>query len=1060
MSAVGEKTLGARAANAPVWPEEPYKGLNFFTAADAPLFTQRDEEIENCAARVDDFTARVLLLHGFSGMGKSSFLRAGLMPRLQAPPEGGCKFFFLRNSAGEPIVVRCTNDPVARIHEALLEAVSADKRLRQETRAAVLEILRPPIPADRKQAAEGILSALERLTDGLAPILALPIDQAEEVLTLPQPVGKDHNRRVAFFYLLEEICHRRLDMRAIVSFRTEYCGRFCSFFKIPPTLTITSAALPRSGLVDFYLGPIIEPERIADIIRLPSQVEIVDKQGVSSKVYGFEFAPGVPEKIAADLLTLSGESSTLPVLQVVCRNLYERCKQDPRHLIDMRQYERIGGVEGALDSYIFVAITGAVEDAGQSKPRQFEIESWCAVLCNLVGQREIGTITSLILSEDRLVKAARAENVGAEPKLVLRAMARPHWRVLRVLTRPGSEDRFYSLGHDCLGGALSRWDETNGVKLKAQKEAKIELAKQRDRYRYRISALMVSVILAVSGVSSGMSFYRDVRGNIESLNTTATYTDNFQLRQRLLMLAASSRSSERWPTWLLGPLGSVADNQLRATLLRAPVLFGVGPAALDPNADKLAHLDYEGENGEVTIRDLNEATQRDSIVGGPSKSEPLKISLAGIVEPSYRMATKPPPVIGYAKLESGELGRAEWGVVVGPGNAPIRSDQKDGNEQANNINNRMIVIDPVTHSQKELKISTKGFQPNELLFPPMLDFGAGRLRLTSMKLGDNGMPSDLYIEPIGLPDLQGDTLGAQSFARKIDWQPRYQAARRTPVFAVDCDKFAFLGIPELKGADTTRSERPTASDPPLRQFTLYAGAFDDNGVSGQSLGIVAATSELTDTSVTIARGCATALVRLSAGVEVAKDGVPPAQLRDQLIVTDLNGIGTAQKKPSIIYLPPKLKGFVRQPFSLQSPPLVATPSREPGAWRVAWQVENGVAVVDARESPSGAEGLLDDDAPFLTGLPQERANTRMTMTASGNFLLVSLQNGLSNKPEFRVLDLRIKSRKQLLDRLTPIQLRAEACRIARSLSGGEKVEANERIVWFHNEDAEQPCGAN
>ena len=31
------------------WPSEPYKGLNFFTSEDAPLFSQREDAIEECA---------------------------------------------------------------------------------------------------------------------------------------------------------------------------------------------------------------------------------------------------------------------------------------------------------------------------------------------------------------------------------------------------------------------------------------------------------------------------------------------------------------------------------------------------------------------------------------------------------------------------------------------------------------------------------------------------------------------------------------------------------------------------------------------------------------------------------------------------------------------------------------------------------------------------------------------------------------------------------------------------------------------------------------------------
>jgi len=71
---------------------------------------ERDEDIEDCAALVDDFTTRVLILHGSSGSGKSSFIRAGLIPRLELAAEASCSFFFLRQASdtSEPLVPRMT----------------------------------------------------------------------------------------------------------------------------------------------------------------------------------------------------------------------------------------------------------------------------------------------------------------------------------------------------------------------------------------------------------------------------------------------------------------------------------------------------------------------------------------------------------------------------------------------------------------------------------------------------------------------------------------------------------------------------------------------------------------------------------------------------------------------------------------------------------------------------------------------------------------------------------------------------------------------------------------
>src|SRR4051812_28302171 len=65
------------------WPEQPYRGLNFFRPQDRPLMAGRDTDVATCAERLAHPETRVLLVHGSTGCGKSSFLRAGLIPAME-----------------------------------------------------------------------------------------------------------------------------------------------------------------------------------------------------------------------------------------------------------------------------------------------------------------------------------------------------------------------------------------------------------------------------------------------------------------------------------------------------------------------------------------------------------------------------------------------------------------------------------------------------------------------------------------------------------------------------------------------------------------------------------------------------------------------------------------------------------------------------------------------------------------------------------------------------------------------------------------------------------------
>jgi ABC-type uncharacterized transport system fused permease/ATPase subunit len=61
-------------------PVSPYKFLDYFEPEDADLFFGRDQEIRQLQRKFH--AARLLILHGESGTGKTSLIRAGLLPRL------------------------------------------------------------------------------------------------------------------------------------------------------------------------------------------------------------------------------------------------------------------------------------------------------------------------------------------------------------------------------------------------------------------------------------------------------------------------------------------------------------------------------------------------------------------------------------------------------------------------------------------------------------------------------------------------------------------------------------------------------------------------------------------------------------------------------------------------------------------------------------------------------------------------------------------------------------------------------------------------------------------
>ena len=72
----------------------PYPGIHAFEAEDAAIYFGRDDEtravIEKLDARRTQGGARFLLVIGASGAGKSSLLKAGVLPHSRGGAATGC----------------------------------------------------------------------------------------------------------------------------------------------------------------------------------------------------------------------------------------------------------------------------------------------------------------------------------------------------------------------------------------------------------------------------------------------------------------------------------------------------------------------------------------------------------------------------------------------------------------------------------------------------------------------------------------------------------------------------------------------------------------------------------------------------------------------------------------------------------------------------------------------------------------------------------------------------------------------------------------------------------
>ncbi|MFV0131575.1 WD40 repeat domain-containing protein [Streptomyces sp. HMX112] len=212
----------------------PYRGLTRFEPADAALFFGRDQLLERLIAL--NRKHRLTAVFGPSGSGKSSLLRAGLIPRLRTPPEG----------AGD-----------------------GDR----ETTPATVRIFTPGPDPLRTHA--------DRLTpvSGTDADTWLLVDQFEELYTL----GADPADRDAFIDRLVAATDADSRLRVLIAVRADFLGRCAEH----PGLT---AALQGATLL---AGPMSRAELREAIVRPAAADGLIVERSLTDRLLDeVEGAPG------------------------------------------------------------------------------------------------------------------------------------------------------------------------------------------------------------------------------------------------------------------------------------------------------------------------------------------------------------------------------------------------------------------------------------------------------------------------------------------------------------------------------------------------------------------------------------------------------------------------------------------------------------------------------------------------------------------------------------------------------------------------------------------------
>jgi DNA-binding SARP family transcriptional activator len=318
LAAAARRALAPTATPAPRRVEErnPYKGLRPFTEVDAPDFFGREGLIRHLVARLGEAGrgSRFLAVVGPSGSGKSSVVRAGLVPAIRDGALGGPE---------EPYVA---------------EMFPGEHPL-EELEAALTRIAVRPLPRLRDRLTSGprgLLEAVDLVAPGEAEVVLL-VDQFEEAFTLT----RDEQERELF---LESLRIAAADpesrLRVIVTLRADFYDRPLVYPRFGELLAERTEALP----------PLI-PDELERTIRGPAE-----RVGVRPE-------PGLVAELVADVAHQPG---ALPLLQYALTELFERRNEDR---LGLAAYRDVGGVAGALSARA-EQIYEAVDPTGQRATKQ------------------------------------------------------------------------------------------------------------------------------------------------------------------------------------------------------------------------------------------------------------------------------------------------------------------------------------------------------------------------------------------------------------------------------------------------------------------------------------------------------------------------------------------------------------------------------------------------------------------------------------------------------------------------------------------------------------------
>ncbi|MBL9138546.1 MAG: WD40 repeat domain-containing protein [Verrucomicrobiales bacterium] len=294
-------------------PFNPFPGLRPFETRDRIFFFGREEQTAELLRRLRE--TRFLSIVGSSGSGKSSLVRAGLLPGLH----GG--FMAEAGSRWRIAVMRPGGDPISNLSTALLQS-------------GFIEAGYDPFSFVRStlsRSAKGLIDCVQQFRLAPDQNLLVVVDQFEEVFRFRRRFRTLEAEAGGFVRLLLEAAQQHVHpIYVVLTMRSDFLGE-CAEFR----------GLPQAINQGQYLVPRMSRDQIRRAIEGPIRVA----QG--------HITGRLVQRLLNDLAT---DADQLPVLQHALMRMWDLQQSeplaDPAAPLDLRHYEAVGTMTEALSRHL------------------------------------------------------------------------------------------------------------------------------------------------------------------------------------------------------------------------------------------------------------------------------------------------------------------------------------------------------------------------------------------------------------------------------------------------------------------------------------------------------------------------------------------------------------------------------------------------------------------------------------------------------------------------------------------------------------------------------------